>query len=67
VAGEGRISVRWMKSLAHCWTRVAKRAQDRLKPRLRNQRTLHASVVPDGAVNEGLMVVMDVVLELASS
>jgi hypothetical protein len=34
--------VRWMKSLDHCWTSVAIRAQQRLSPRLRNHRMLHA-------------------------
>jgi hypothetical protein len=51
ITGEGRISVRWMKSLTHCSTRVAMRAQDRLSPRLRNQRVLQARDAVNG-VNE---------------
>jgi hypothetical protein len=66
MTGEGRISVRWMKSLAHCSTRVAIRAQDRLSPRLRNQRVLHARDAVDG-VNAELSVAADLVLDPGSS
>ena len=66
MTGEGRISVRWMKSLAHCSTRVAIRAQDRLNPRLKNQRVLHARDAVDG-VNEEVIIAPDFVSEPGSS